>query len=68
VDRLVKGHADTGWRARLPMGPGFVRLFADTGAVQTPVDDANAFPVRRIALADPPIDSLRLEPPVGPPL
>ncbi|WP_207843018.1 hypothetical protein [Williamsia soli] len=68
VDRLVKGHADTGWRARLPMDSGFVRLFADTGAVQTLVDDANAFPVRRIALADPPLDSLRLEPPVGPQL
>ncbi|PZU02168.1 MAG: hypothetical protein DI630_09310 [Gordonia sp. (in: high G+C Gram-positive bacteria)] len=68
VDRLVRGQSDTGWRARLPLQPGFIRLFADTRAVATPVDDANTFPVRKIALADPPLDSLRLDPPVGPPL
>lgn len=67
VDRLVKGQSDTGWRTRLPMQPGFVRLFADARAVEIPLDDG-AFPVRRIALADPPLDSLRLDPPVGPPL
>jgi hypothetical protein len=68
VDRLVKGQSDTGWRARLPLQPGFIRLFADTRAVESPVDDPTAFPVRRIALADPPLDSLRLDPPVSPPL
>ncbi|PXW31297.1 UNVERIFIED_CONTAM: hypothetical protein DES50_10563 [Williamsia faeni] len=62
VDRLVKGESETGWRARLPVHTGYVRLFADTRAMDVPADDAG-FPIRRIAVADPPLDSLRLDPP-----
>lgn len=67
VGRLMKSQPENGWRALLPNQPGYVRLFADTRGMAASADDSG-FPVRRIAVADPPLATLRLDVPVGPAL
>ena len=64
LDRLVKGQAQTGWRARLPDDSGFVRLFAYAPSGESGSDGRE--PSRRqVALADPPLDTLTLGPVIG---
>lgn len=64
VDRLIKGQSQTGWRARLPDDSGFVRLFAYAPAGESGSDGLEPTG-RQVALADPPLGTLRLGPVIG---